>query len=461
MNYREAMEYAKQAERYGISPGLGSIRELCRRIGEPQKELKYVHIAGTNGKGSVSAFVASVLKRGGYRVGRYLSPALFDYREEIQVSDQYITQKALCQGMELLKEACDGMAAEGLPHPTAFEIKTALAFWYFREKKCDIVVLETGMGGLLDATNVVEDTCVAVLTSISMDHMKFLGSTLPEIAAHKAGILKAGCQVVSSAQKPEVMAVIEEKAKALGCPLAIGDEKRASHIRYGAEKQKFDYAIWKGVEINLGGQYQIGNAVVALEVLRSLADRGFPVPEERLRIGMAEARWPGRFTVVGRKPYFIVDGAHDEDGARRLAESVSFYFPDKRVLYIMGMLKDKEYEKVIALTHALADQIITVTPPDNPRALPAYELARAAAKVHRNVTAADSLEEAVEMSRLLAGKEDVILAFGSLSFLGRMMEIMGYTPGGGHGRELYRAAVPGGTGKGGKNNRQGKETGRK
>ena len=192
MNYREAMEYVERTSRYGISPGLDSIRELCRRMGDPQKGMKYVHVAGTNGKGSVSAYAVSVLVRGGYRVGRYLSPALFDYREEIQVNNRYITRKSLCRGMELLKENCDGMAAEGLPHPTMFEIKTALAFWYFREEKCDIVVLETGMGGLQDATNVVEDTCTAVITSISMDHMQFLGNTLAEIAAQKAGILKPG-----------------------------------------------------------------------------------------------------------------------------------------------------------------------------------------------------------------------------------------------------------------------------
>ena len=211
----------------------------------------------------------------------------------------------------------------------------------------------------------------------------------------------------------------------------------------------------------MGGLYQIGNAVVALETLRGLAERGFPVSEAQLRRGMAEAKWPGRFTVVGRKPYFIADGAHDEDGARRLAQSVKFYFPDKRIVYIMGMLKDKEYDKVIALTHTLADQIITVTPPDAPRALSAYELAQAAAKVHANVTAADSLEEAVEMSRLLAGKEDVILAFGSLSFQGRLMEITGYAAKEGHGRELYRAAVFEKAGKGSKYNRQGKEAGRR
>ena len=461
MNYREAMEYVEQTSRYGISPGLDSIRELCRRMGEPQKGLKYVHVAGTNGKGSVCAFVASALRCGGYRVGRYLSPAIFDYREEIQVNDRYITKKALCQGMELLKGACDGMAAEGLPHPTAFEIKTALAFWYFQEKKCDIVVLETGMGGLLDATNVVEDICAAVITSISMDHMKFLGNTLPEIAAQKAGILKAGCPAVTAAQRPEVMDVIAEKAAALNCPLTVADEGAASHVKYGLEKQRFDYGAWKGMEITLGGLYQIGNAIVALETLRGLAERGFPVSEAQLRRGMAEAKWPGRFTVVGRKPYFIADGAHDEDGARRLAQSVKFYFPDKRIVYIMGMLKDKEYDKVIALTHTLADQIITVTPPDAPRALSAYELAQAAAKVHANVTAADSLEEAVEMSRLLAGKEDVILAFGSLSFQGRLMEITGYAAKEGHGRELYRAAVFEKAGKGSKYNRQGKEAGRR
>ena len=461
MNYREAMEYVERTSRYGISPGLDSIRELCRRMGDPQKGMKYVHVAGTNGKGSVSAYAVSVLVRGGYRVGRYLSPALFDYREEIQVNNRYITRKSLCRGMELLKENCDGMAAEGLPHPTMFEIKTALAFWYFREEKCDIVVLETGMGGLQDATNVVEDTCTAVITSISMDHMQFLGNTLAEIAAQKAGILKPGCRVVSAAQKPEVAEVIEKRAADLGCSLTIADEGRASHVKYGLEKQRFDYGIWKGMEINLGGQYQVGNAVVALEVLRSLAEQGFTVSDEQLRRGMSEARWPGRFTVLGKRPYFIVDGAHDEDGARKLAESVRFYFPGKRLIFIMGMLKDKEYGKMLALTHDLADQIITLTPPDNPRALSAYELAQEAAKLHGNVTAADSLEEAVEMGRLLAGKEDVILAFGSLSFLGRVMEITGYASEKGDGKEMYRPAVYEKAGKGSRNNRQGKEAGRK
>ncbi len=421
MNYRETMEYMEQSGQYGISPGLDSVRELCRSLGDPQQALSFIHIAGTNGKGSVGAYIASVLKCGGYTVGRYLSPAIFDCREEIQVNDRYITKKALCEGMELVKEACDRMTERGLPHPTLFEMKTALAFWYYREKKCDIVVLEAGMGGLLDATNVVENTCVAVVTSISMDHMKFLGNTLAEIAVQKAGIFKEGCRVVTGRQEPEVMEVIREKAAAKDCPVTAAAS--AGRIRYGLEKQRFDYGSLKDMEITLGGQYQIENAALALAAIQVLEQSGFAVSEQNLRRGMAQCRWPGRFSVVSRKPYFIVDGAHNEDAAQRLADSIEYYFPQKRILYIMGMLKDKECEKIIQRTHFLADQIITVTPPENPRALPAYALAQKLSEVHDKVTAADSLEEAVEMSRLLAGKEDVIIAFGSLSFLGRLMKI--------------------------------------
>lgn len=484
MKYAEALDFMEQIGKYGIVPGLEGIRELCRRLGDPQRELRFVHVAGTNGKGSVCAYMSAVLQCGGYRVGKYTSPAVLDWREEIQVNGSYIAKAAVGRYMEQLKAVCGEMAAEGRPHPTPFEVKTAMAFLYFRDKKCDIVVMETGMGGLLDATNVVEDTCVAVLTSVSMDHMGFLGKTLPEIAAQKAGIIKRGCHVVTAVQEPEVMEVLAGRAAALGCPLTVADARAAEHVRFGLEKQRFDYGGLKKLEITLAGQCQIENAVTALEGLRALgigalgggepgagtlesrepeagalegaepeagalesrepgigaADgrapedkepggrirkREFPVREERLRQGMAQAVWPGRFAVAGRKPCFILDGAHNEDAARKLVQSLELYFSGRRILYIMGMLWDKEYGKVIGLTHSLADQIITVTPPGNPRAMPAYELAAAVAQVHEKVTAADSLEEAVEMARLLADKEDVIVAFGSLSYLGRMLEIVG------------------------------------
>ena len=426
MNERQVMEYMEQVSAYGIVPGLDSIRELCRELGDPQKELRFVHIAGTNGKGSVSAFLAEILKCAGYRVGRYLSPTLFQYRERIQVNGSCITKAALGRGVERIKGICDGMVARGLPHPTPFEIETALGFLYFREKACDVVVLETGMGGLLDAKNIVENTLAAVLTSVSMDHMQFLGDTPEKIAFQKAGIIKRGCRVVSAVQRKEVMEVIQAGAEAMGCPLQAVKPEMLSHVRYGLEKQSFDYGGLKKLELSLAGKYQIENAALAAETVEALREQGLSVSEEALRLGLLRTQWPGRFTLIGKKPYFIVDGAHNEEAAVRLAESLEFYFTNKRVIYIMGVLKDKEYEKIIASTHALADQIITVTPPGNPRALPAYELARAVAEVHCDVTAADSLEEAVEMSRLLAGKEDVIVAFGSLSFLGRLMEIAGY-----------------------------------
>lgn len=426
MNERQVMEYMEQVSAYGIVPGLDSIRELCRELGDPQKELRFVHIAGTNGKGSVSAFLAEILKCAGYRVGRYLSPTLFQYRERIQVNGSCITKAALGRGVERIKGICDGMVARGLSHPTPFEIETALGFLYFREKACDVVVLETGMGGLLDATNIVENTLAAVLTSVSMDHMQFLGDTPEKIAFQKAGIIKRGCRVVSAVQRKEVMEVIRAGAEAMGCPLQAVKPEMLSQVRYGLEKQSFDYGGLKKLELSLAGKYQIENAALAVETVEALGEQGLSVSEEALRLGLSRTEWPGRFTLIGKKPYFIVDGAHNEDAAVRLAESLEFYFTNKRVIYIMGVLKDKEYEKIIASTHALADQIITVTPPGNPRALPAYELARAVAEVHCDVTAADSLEEAVEMSRLLAGKEDVIVAFGSLSFLGRLMKIAGY-----------------------------------
>ncbi len=433
MKYQEALDYIQSIQSYGIVPGLESITELCRLIGNPQERLRFVHIAGTNGKGSTLAYISTVLKCAGYKVGRYISPTIFEYRERIQVNGRNITQKAFCEGVELIHNACDEMVEQGKPHPTPFEVETALGFWYFDKMQCDIVVLETGMGGLYDATNLIRNTEVAVLASISMDHMKFLGKSLAEIAEHKAGIMKAGCDVVSMEQPEEAMEVVRRVAREKGCRLRVTDADCISHLKRGTgnyiERQRFDYRgedgfCLKQLEINLAGVCQPDNALLALETIRVLQTRGFRITEAALRQGLKETVWRGRFSVIARKPLFVVDGAHNEDAAKKLARSVEIYFTNRRIIYIMGILRDKEYEKVIALTHGYADQIITVTPPDNPRAMSAYELAEEVAKVHSGVTAVDSLEEAVEMAELLTGPEDVILAFGSLSYLGRLISIV-------------------------------------
>ncbi len=424
MKYQEALDYIESLNSYGIVPGLDSIGRLLGKLGNPQQDLRFVHIAGTNGKGSTLAYISTILKCAGYGVGRYLSPVISDYREKIQVNEKSITQKAFCSGVELVKAFCQEIVAEGFPHPTTFEVETALAFWYFREQKCDIVVLEAGMGGREDATNIITTNCISVIASVSMDHMKFLGKTLTEIAAQKAGIMKAGRPVVTLCQREEVSQVLREKAEELSCPLVVADPSKASLVRSSIERQRFHYAGYKNLEISLAGQYQIENAVLAIEAVKVLAEEGFTVTEAQLRKGLLQTVWPGRFTVIGKKPLFVVDGAHNEDAAKKLARSIEFYFTNKRIIYIMGVLRDKEYEKIIDYTHGYADQIITVTPPGNPRAMAAYDLALEIAKVHPQVTAVDSLEEAVEMSYLLADKEDVIVAFGSLSYLGRLMEIV-------------------------------------
>lgn len=427
MNYQETLEYIESLQGIGIVPGLVGITRLCEELGNPQKDLAFVHIAGTNGKGSVLAYISTVLKCAGYRVGRYLSPVIADYREKIQVNGRPIFKRELCDCMEQIEEACKRMTASGLPHPTVFEVETAAAFLHFREKGCDIVVLETGMGGREDATNLIQNVKAAVLTSISMDHMQYLGRNLTEIAWHKAGIIKENCQVISTAQETEVLSVIEKEAREKGCVLTLAGE--ALKVRYGLEKQKFSYVDSKGrryenLEISLSGKHQIENAVLAVEVIGKLEECGYPVEERRLREGLLTTKWPGRFEIAAKKPLFIIDGAHNEDAAKKLADSMRFYFTNKRIIYIMGMLRDKEYEKVIAETYAYADQIITVTPPENPRALPALSMAEAVKEYHPRVTAAGSLEEAVEMAYLLAGREDVILAFGSLSYLGRLQAIL-------------------------------------
>ncbi len=424
MNYKQAMEYVESLQALGSVPGLDNIINLCEKLGNPQDDLRFLHIAGTNGKGSVSAYLSSVLGSAGYKVGTYNSPTIREYRERICVNGRMISQRVFCELLAQVKETCDVLREEGKAHPTPFEVETALGFLYFKEKKCDYVILECGMGGALDATNLVTTTAVAVFTPISMDHMGFLGETIEAIATQKAGIIKSGCRVVSAQQSEEAAEVIKKVSRQQQIEPVFVENEDASKIHFGLEKQSFLYQGRQKIEISLAGQYQIENALLALKVIDVLRDEGVKIPDRAVEKGFAGARWSGRFEVLGRKPYFVVDGAHNEDGARKLAQSIRFYFTNKKIIYIMGILKDKEYDKIISLTAPFATHIITVKTPDNPRAMDAYELAQAAMVYHGSVTAAGSLEEAVEMSYLLADKDSVIVSFGSLSYLGRMMEIL-------------------------------------
>ncbi|MCL2719186.1 MAG: bifunctional folylpolyglutamate synthase/dihydrofolate synthase [Lachnospiraceae bacterium] len=423
MTYKEATEYINQIKKGGINPGLAAIDELCRRLDYPQDKLKFIHIAGTNGKGSVLSFISTILKVAGYRTGRFFSPALSDYHERFQINNRLISKADFCRYLEIVKAAADSMVADGLSHPTSFEIDTAFSFLYFAEKGCDIVVLETGMGGTLDATNIVKNTLVAVLTPIGMDHADYLGRSYVEIAAHKAGIIKAGVQVVCGGQRDEVYDVIAGKCKECGSVLQLSPLEQIGRARHGKPdfknlrfEQLFTYGKLTDLEISMAGEHQIANAILALDTIKLLKEQGFSFSEKNIRKGLKEAVWPGRFQMIAGKPPFLIDGAHNADAALTLAEALKIYFTNKRIIYIMGILRDKDYQQIIINTSGLAEHIITVTPPD-PRALSSYELALEVAKVHPQTTSADSIVEACGLASLLAGKDGIIVAFGSLTFL--------------------------------------------
>ena len=419
MNYAEAIEYIENCASYGIVPGLETINELLRRLNHPEKNLKFIHIAGTNGKGSTLAFVSEALTVNGYKVGRYVSPTIMEYRERFQIQGKAISKAHVARLMTEVKVHADAMSEEGFSHPTPFEIETAMAFLLFEEKKCDFVVLETGMGGTLDATNIVENTLVAVITTIAMDHSAYLGSSLEEIASHKAGIIKKDCVVVSAHQSTEVVKILEDTALNKEVKkIVFVEEEKIKKQKFDLKKTTFSYKHWEKMEIGLLGTYQVKNAALALEVLGILQELGVKLSDDKIRKAFENTSWPARFQIIDKKPYFLIDGAHNPAAAKELRDSIQFYFTKRKIIYIIGVFRDKEYDKVIETTCDLATHVITVAKKGNSRALSSYELAMEVQKVNPMVTVADSVEEAVELAYLLSDKDTVIIAFGSLAYLG-------------------------------------------
>ena len=418
MNYEEARVYLDNVAKYGSVLGLDAMRELLRRLGNPEKGRKIVHIAGTNGKGSVLAFLSTVLTESGYRVGRYISPTLFSYRERIQVDGEYIEKEPLARLVTRIREASEAMDRDGLRTPTAFEIETALGLLYFAEKKCDIVVLETGMGGRDDATNAIAEVMMEIFASISLDHLGVLGNDLTEIAECKADIIRKNSLVISAFQKEEAAEVLKRTAAERNAKLITVDPGQISDVKYGYEEQSFSYGAEKNIRIHLAGAYQIENAALAWEAVQGLRSLGFRISDEAFRRGMEKTVWRGRFTCIHREPLVIMDGAHNEDAAKKLAASIETYFPGRKISYIMGVFKDKEYEKVIRITAPYAAKVTAVETPGNPRALPKEELKKVWETFGVPVTTADTIAEAVKENITSAEKEEIILVFGSLSFLG-------------------------------------------
>lgn len=420
MTYEEALSYIHSICWKGSKLGLDRTRELLGKLNDPQKELKFIHIAGTNGKGSTAAMLSSILEEAGYRVGLYTSPFINRFNERMQVNHQPIPDEELAALTEYVRPHADAMADS----PTEFELITALAMVWFARQKCDIVVLEVGMGGELDSTNIIDVPEAAVIAAMGMDHVKELGPTMADIARAKAGIIKEGGRVVSYGGNPEADEVIAAVCRARNASLRQPDFSAIVPGDFGLEGQTFSYKGWRVLRIPLVGAYQMNNAAVVLETVEVLRQRGWNISDEAVRQGLADTRWPARFEVLRRDPVFIVDGGHNPHGIRATAESLRRLFPGRKITFVTGVMADKDVEHILGLIVPLADQFFTVRP-DNPRAMDAGELAARIEAMGAKATACASVRDGVDRAIQAEGPHGVACALGSLYMSGEVRSCFG------------------------------------
>ena len=435
MNYISLIEELKKR---GSVPGLDAIEGLLEELGHPEDNLKVVHIAGTNGKGSIFAYLSSILIAAGFKVGRYISPTISCYEERFQINGEYITKDKLARLYNIVEEAMKREEEKTGLKPTLFEVETAISFLYFKEEEVDYALIEVGMGGRMDATNVIRHPELTVISSISYDHQAFLGDTLEEIAWQKAGIIKESCPVILSENSDEVCKVIEQEAtkKRVKCiEIEPTDYEVLSETPYGST------FLWKEqrYETKLPGRHQVSNAVTALAASEYLFHKDYEKNNARKAIakkldemnvksaqqgGIIRTCWPGRLEVLKKEPLFYRDGAHNPDGAKKLAAFLQKYFTNKKIIYIMGVLKDKEYKKMLRYLMPMAKEVY-VFKPKNERGLSAQILANTIKEVADvSVTIESDVNAAVFRALDTAKPDDVLVACGSLSFMEEMEDIL-------------------------------------
>ena len=412
MNYREALEYMDSVGFFGSKPGLERITELCRLLRQPQKGLKCIHIAGTNGKGSCAAMLASVLKAAGFRTGLYTSPYLFRFNERMQINSQQIPDEALAAIVSEIKPLAEGME----DHPTEFELMTAAAFLWFAREKCDVVVLETGLGGRYDATNIIENPELSLITNIGLDHTAVLGSSPEQIAWEKAGIIKPGRPCVIYEQTESVRSIIERECRDKAAPLTEADFSAIEPVFDSLDGQAFNYR-GKSYALPLLGEHQLKNAAAVLECVDVLRSTGWDISPEALERGLYAVSWPARFELVSDSPYFVVDGGHNPQCAETVRDNLLRYFPRRRRVLLIGVLADKDYKSLTAILDDAADEYICVSP-ESERALPAQALAEHLCVYGKPVRAIESIGEAVSAAKAAAGEDGVVCAVGSLYIAG-------------------------------------------
>ena len=413
MNRDESMKFIENSQKFGSRLGLDRIKKLCELLGNPQDDLKFIHIAGTNGKGSTSVFINNILIDAGYKTGLYTSPFIYEFNERIQINNKNISDTDLTEVMSDVAEKVKIMIEEGYEHPTEFELITAAAFLYFKKENCDIVVLEVGLGGIYDATNIIKTTELSVITSIDLDHTDYLGNTITEVAKNKCGIIKENTPVLSYMyQKNDALSVIENTAQKMNSPLIVAEEKDL-HIKetslsgntfcYDGEEYKTD----------LVGIYQIYNAITAINTAKILKENGWVISGENIKNGIYAAKWPARFEILRSNPTVIADGSHNSDGMKAFTQTAKKILNGKKVIAVFGMLKDKDYEFCMKELSSICDTVV-ITEVDNPRKESAEKLTECAAKYFKTVYTEKQNDRAVKRALSLAKKNDVIIALGSL-----------------------------------------------
>lgn len=418
-------------EKQVIKLGLDRVVVLLERLGNPQKRLKFIHVAGTNGKGSVCAMTARILRCAGFRTGLFTSPVISDDREQFRVNGEMISKEDCSRLERTVQRACEDMEDS----PSEFEKAVALAFLYFVEKNCEFVVLEVGLGGEDDATNVIDAPEVAAIVNIDFDHMGFLGNTLTQIAQKKAGIIKENTSVVTAEQKDEIMAVLRERCTATNSRLIPTSAMQIQVKEKGLSGLCFDYAKedrtgdegLQNLRLSMVGDHQCKNAAVVLQVIACLREKGYSIPVEAIRDGLEGVRWPGRFEVISKEPLVIIDGAHNPDGIRALSHNLKEYCPREKFVFIVGILKDKDYQEMLRQMLPFADSFVTIEP-DNPRAMSAGECGAAISAcgfTGEIFVSADKKQAVSEALRIAGDKCIGVCAFGSLYSVGALRTAFG------------------------------------
>lgn len=422
MDFLEAQNYLEKVRsQKGIVLGLDTMRHLMAKLNNPQDKVKFIQVAGTNGKGSTAAYLTSILSEAGIKVGRYTSPAVFSSTEQYFACGSCISESEYAKGVTAVAEAAASLDGET---PTAFEQETALAFWYFAQKGCELAILEAGLGGDMDATNIVTTTVCSIITSISMDHCRILGNKISEIAAHKAGIIKPGAPVICIEQKEDAMEPIRAAAKAADTPLYEVHRDEVRQIFSDKRESIVFFREFENLHLKMLGSCQPENAALAVQAA-SVLSRSYPIEKKHIYDGIEKTRWGGRFELHSGSPDIILDGAHNPDGIRRLRESVNQMFGAVPICYVCGVLADKDYEKEIEILFGSASNVFTVTPP-SPRAMKSTDLKAAIKKrfSQLKVTSFDSEDGIEKAMEAAVSQNNPVVVCGTLTILARVKEWM-------------------------------------